>query len=348
MKRSLMVSLLRCAVVTVALGWAASSSAAPDPWVTAKVKIALMTSSEVSGLPIDVDTFDGRVTLHGKVATRQEQSNAAVVAGRVGGVRSVRNLLQVVSSKDRKVVNESDANLKDAVATALKNEHELDDSQVSVKSVNKGLVLLAGNAETLADHLRALETAAQVGGVKRLASEIKSPDRFADREIWDEKNPPSPGNPVSDAWITTETKTRFIFDSDIPASDINVDTHRGQVILFGVVPSQSVKDKALQIAKDVSGGKDAKDELQIVPPTMQARATADDSELEKSIRTRITDARLEGANVSVEVKAAVARLTGTYSKLGDRYEALLIARSTPGVSGVKDDMRREEGRASRD
>jgi hyperosmotically inducible periplasmic protein len=341
--------LLRSAVVTAALLiWASVSSAAPDPWVTTKVKVALLTSSEVSGMPIDVDTFDGRVTLHGKVPTQRELKNAALVAGKVGGVRSVRNLLQVVAPIDRKVVNATDANIKEAVTAELKSESELNDSQISVKSVNRGLVLLAGNAETLGDHLLALETAARVGGVRRLASEVKSPDRFADREIWSDKDPVPPNSPISDAWITTETKTRFIFDPDIPAGDINVDTHKGTVILFGVVPTQASKDKALQIAREVSGGKDVKDELKVVPVTMQSRATADDAELEKSIRTRLHDSKFEGANVNVEVKAAVARLTGTYSKLGERYEALLIARSTPGVLAVKDDLRREEGRASRD
>ena len=88
-------------------------------------------------------------------------------------------------------------------------------SSIEVKSVNKGAVLLAGQAETLSTHLRAIEVARAVPGVRRVAS----PDRLADAEIWrdaDAMAPSGPPSTVSDMWITTATKVRLIA-ADVPA-----------------------------------------------------------------------------------------------------------------------------------
>ena len=48
---------------------------------------------------------------------------------------------------------------------------------VKVASVNKGVVLLSGKAETLDAKLEAIERAAGVPGVRRVSSEIEAPER---------------------------------------------------------------------------------------------------------------------------------------------------------------------------
>ena len=68
----------------------------------------------------------------------------------------------------------------------------LQGQQIAVQSVNQGVVLLAGTAKTLSAHLRAVEVVARVPGVRRVASEIQSPDTLADAEIWREPTPPAP------------------------------------------------------------------------------------------------------------------------------------------------------------
>jgi hypothetical protein len=52
--------------------------------------------------------------------------------------------------------------------------------------VNAGVVLLSGEAATLSDHQRALERAREVAGVRKVSSEIRSPDQMSDRELWAE------------------------------------------------------------------------------------------------------------------------------------------------------------------
>jgi osmotically-inducible protein OsmY len=47
------------------------------------------------------------------------------------------------------------------------------DSGISVASVNKGVVLLAGKAKSLESHLEAVQLAFTVKGVRRVASEVQ-------------------------------------------------------------------------------------------------------------------------------------------------------------------------------
>ena len=80
----------------LALAPLAAAAEAPDPWLTTKVKLSLLSSEGVDGLDVNVDTVDGRVTLHGTAATASERAQAEQLARQVQGVREVRNLIQVV------------------------------------------------------------------------------------------------------------------------------------------------------------------------------------------------------------------------------------------------------------
>ena len=77
-----------------------------------KTKVSLMTSDKVSTSDLNVDTVNGIVTLHGKVATEAEKAEAARIAGGIDGAKEVKNLLQVVPESQRKVVERSDDQIK--------------------------------------------------------------------------------------------------------------------------------------------------------------------------------------------------------------------------------------------
>lgn len=64
--------------------------------------------------------------------------------------------------------------------------------------------------------------------------------------------------PVSDTWITTKLKADLLTTSDIPATDIKVETVNGVVSLSGTVQSQAQADKAVDVAKMIKGVRDVK------------------------------------------------------------------------------------------
>src|SRR5262245_61708903 len=72
---------------------APAMAAPPDAWITAKTKLALLTTEGVHATDVNVDTVNGQVTLHGKVQSAEEKDKAQTVAKRIDGVKGVRNLL---------------------------------------------------------------------------------------------------------------------------------------------------------------------------------------------------------------------------------------------------------------
>jgi hyperosmotically inducible protein len=180
-------------LLAVVLSVAAPARAAtPDAWITTKIKLALLTTDGVSGTAIKVDTIAGQVTLYGKVHSAEEKAKAENVARKIDGVQGVRNLLQVVATEHEAAMQLSDDALKQRVEQALQADPSLKSSNITVQSVNQGVVLLGGTAKTLSAHLRAVEDTAAVAGVRRVASEIQSPDTLADAEIWREPAPHQP------------------------------------------------------------------------------------------------------------------------------------------------------------
>jgi osmotically-inducible protein OsmY len=337
------VGLLTILLTTAAVVPAAA--APPDAWITTKVKLSLLTAEGfTSGTAVNVDTVNGQVALHGKVSSQQEKETAEATARKIDGVQGVRNLLQVVAPAREHAVEKSDEDIKKQVQAKLKADPSIQDSSISVQSVNNGVVLLAGTANSLMDHLSAVETAARVPGVRRVASEIQSPDQIGDKEIWRErqtelsKTGHDVGDSARDMWITSATKMRLLADSHTPALDINVDTRDGVVTLFGMVPSIPSKTAAEADARKVSGVKHVVNELQVVPKPEQKAVKAKDDVLEREVKKAFENHQ-DLKDIKVEVKNCVARLSGSVPNGMHRLEAAVVARSTRGVCSVQDDLR---------
>jgi osmotically-inducible protein OsmY len=322
---------------------ASGSTSMPDAWITTKVKLELLTSEGVSATKVNVDTVDGRVTLHGIVPSDADKVRADKVARGVSGARDVRNLLQVVKPSAQKELEVSDSDLKQRISTALRGDPALAGSRIAVASVNKGVVLLSGSARTLSDTLRAVQIASRVDGVRRVASEIESPDALGDAEIWREGKYDATAaarSTARDLWTTGEVKLRLLADSKTPGFDINVDTDGGVVTLFGVVDSQAAKDAAAAEARLVGGVKSVANELQVVPASRQMQVAASDESIGAAVTARLdANPRLKEADIDVDVKNGVVHLTGSVDTQSDRITALTVTRSTIGVRGLVDDLR---------
>ncbi len=314
----------------------------PDEWITTKVKTALLTTEGVRAARVNVDTVEGLVTLHGTVATAEERVTAENAARSVKGMREVRNLLQVVSASGEEAVAISDEALAQRVGAALRADPALSDSRIGVASVNKGVVLLSGTASSLSNHLRALEVASRVPGASRVASEIESPDAFADAELWHDGTfdlDLSRRSAASDLWITTAVKVQLFETDHTPTYDINVDTYDGVVTLFGVVDSAEAKEAVTAEARSVPGVTKIRNELQVVSPGDEAAVAESDEVVHDAILKRLAARRqLDDARIGVDVKSGVARLSGRVTSQSDRLTALTVTRTTRGVRRLVDEL----------
>jgi hyperosmotically inducible periplasmic protein len=72
-----------------------SATAPPDDMtITTRVKTALLNDAAISAT-IDVQTFEGVVTLSGKVKSRDEETKAIALARTIRGVTDVKSKLEI-------------------------------------------------------------------------------------------------------------------------------------------------------------------------------------------------------------------------------------------------------------
>ena len=162
--------------VTALVASGAPAYAQQDAWITMKTKISFMTAENISTSDLNVDTVNGVVTLHGKVESAAEKSNAERVASGIDGVKLVQNLLQVVASVGAAGPTEDTDDVGQArVDAAFKNNPDHRSRAASrSQSVNKGVVLLSGRAELYGSASSGLlKPRAVIAGVRRVATEVE-------------------------------------------------------------------------------------------------------------------------------------------------------------------------------
>ena len=286
----------------------------PDPWVTAKIKVLLMTAEDVSAFNVNVDTVDGRVTLHGKVRRGEEKQRAEAIARHVAGVVDVRNLLQVVPVDEVEETAVQDDALRRSVSAAFESDPKLEGSGIKLKSVNQGVVLLSGTADSLMEHLEAIRVASSVDGVRRAATEVQTGDLLYDERLWRDAESAvvkrvAPGDAES---ATAETEPP------------EPDTHEE--------PREIIEDAA-------DGGNPGLTEPEALPDVMT------DASVTASIKTRfLEDADIPALSINVDTNDGIVTLFGQAHNEEARKMAEAYARSVPGVVGVRNDIRVVDGK----
>jgi len=166
---------------------------------------------------------------------------------------------------------------------------------------------------------------------------------------------------LADVWLSTKIHSKFVGDRDIEARDVSVSTKDGVVTLKGRVLNEPMRQLAIAIAKDTDGVKQVVNHLdvEIAGPVAPSRAqngatpgavattgssspTAagpDDGRITSSIQSKyfISD-RLKGRRVNVTSSGGVVTLNGDVADETERAEALLLARTTDGVTRVEDSL----------
>ena len=182
----------------------------------------------------------------------------------------------------------SDEQLNAEIATKIANHGTLKADAVKV-SVKSGVVTLSGMVGRDADKATA-EQLARVDGVVRVENNLKSREKATDavkgtagtvadktkagaektvevtktgaektvdaskkvagktKEVFSKS-----GEKITDGWITSRIKTKFMADDTLQASAINVDTRDHVVTLKGAVPTEAARIKAMDLAKEVEG-----------------------------------------------------------------------------------------------
>ena len=300
-------------VLVLALGAPALAST-PDAWITTKVKMTLLTTEGVHSNAINVDTIDGRVTLQGTIDTQDEKAKAELAAQKVQGVRELRNLLQVVPPAHQDAVAQSDEQIASNVRTALGHDQSLQDSDIKVASVNAGTVVLSGTANTMTDHLRALEVASAVPGVHAVASEITSPDTLSDAEIWSDTK--------STARQAGNTATGAVHDSAAAVADASKKAAHG------------IADASKSAAGAVAGASKSAAGT-VSDASKSAAGTVSDAWITSAAKVRLmANTQTPAFDINVDTSDGMVTLFGTVPSDTAKHAAENEVRQVSGVKGV--------------
>ncbi len=306
--------------------WAEQQS---DAWITTKTKIALATSEKVSAMDVNVDTVDGRVTLHGMVPSEQAKSSAKAIAVGIAGVKDVRDLLQVVPEAKVDAVEVKDEVISDAVTRALANDEITRDSAIKVQSVNDGVVLLGGKADSLLQHLEAIRVADRVDGVRQVATEVQSGDALYDAKLWRDpsQDTAAEGGAIGDAQHAAKKAGDSVKDASAKAWEGTKDA-AGASKDAAVAAGAAVRDGAAKAGEET--GEAAGD----------ASGVVKDAWITTAAKTRLmANSEVPGLSVNVDTEDGIVTLFGIVPSQLAKTAAEAEVRK---VSGVKDVRNRLE------
>jgi osmotically-inducible protein OsmY len=314
-------------LMAISPAWAADIKDIKDIDITLAVDRQLQNDEGVPAHLIDVRTKDGVVTLRGPVENLMARERAAEVAATVKGVRSIVNLVEVLS------VIRTDEEIRNDVQLALLDDPATDLFDIKV-NVRKGTVILSGMVESWQEEQLCVLVAKGVIGVKAVESNINVSQKS--------KRP--------DDEIRAEIEQRLTYDAWIDDALIDVKVLRGHVVLSGTVGSLAEKKRAYRDCW-VAGVKAVDDKDVLVDWTRrdQMRRYSDwsqksDAEVKEAVKDAFAyDPRISRFDIGVEVDSGTVTLSGKVDNLEAKKVAEQDARNTGGVWLVKNQIKVRPG-----
>lgn len=156
---------------------------------------------------------------------------------------------------------ETDAGITTAVKARLAADEVVNAYQIDVDT-DDGVVTLTGTVDSVAAEAAALRLAGQTAGVTRVVNQmnIESTANFGE-EMQEMANAATTA--TSDAMITAAVKSKMLVDSTVSGLKVDVDTEDGVVTLRGTVANDGERDRAVAVARTITGVRDVQDELDV-------------------------------------------------------------------------------------
>jgi hyperosmotically inducible protein len=146
------------------------------------------------------------------------------------------------------------------------------------------------------------------------------------------------GDVVDDNTVNASVKTALVETKDLPASQVNVETYKGVVLLAGFVETQAQKDAAGAAAKGVSGVKKVHNAIALAPENTMG-SKLDDTMTTSKVKTALMgDKDVKSGQINVETKGGIVSLAGFVSGEKMKNRALEVAKAEKGVKSVVDAM----------
>jgi hyperosmotically inducible periplasmic protein len=193
-------------------------------------------------------------------------------------------------AKDAKTAPKSDKALDSRIEYRIHHDASLKRYKIDV-TVDKGVATLSGTVPTDAAREKAARLA-NVSGVSRVDNQIvvdknaahttttgtagkveqktkegaeKTKDAAGKVAEKTKEGVSKTGEVITDGWITTRVKSKFLDEGVLKGSDIHVETNDHVVTLTGTVPTAAGRARAVEQAKEVEGVHRVVDKMTIGP-----------------------------------------------------------------------------------
>jgi osmotically-inducible protein OsmY len=211
----------------------------------------------------------------------------------------------------------TDAQLQADVAAELWWDPKIDSRAIAV-SADASAITLRGTVGSFREKREAGKAACRVYGVARVDNELEV------RLLDDSKR--------DDAELRGDVLQALMLDSLIPTT-VDVKARNGFVTLSGTADWQYQRDEAEFLAASVPGVYAIQNDIRLTSSPYVRDVTKDITEAFRR------SARLDGGRLSVDVASyGQVTLAGTVNSRAERDEAVAIAWSAPGVTGIEDQI----------
>lgn len=160
-----------------------------------------------------------------------------IAAAVVGGAAAATKIVTDPRSAGRQIDDEA---LEEKASYNLNKDAQLQqEARVNVISYN-GKLLLIGQVPNEMAKQTATNVASGIDGVTQVYNEIRVGSKAGVSQI------------AQDSWITSQIKSKLLWNTQVKSSDVKVITENGEVFLMGsLTPSQA--DAAAEVARHISG-----------------------------------------------------------------------------------------------
>ena len=256
----------------------------------------------------------------------------------------------------------------DAAITTSVQARYFEDDQIRGRDIsvttNDGVVTLQGTVDSEALRNRAVTLASEVNGVDRVDDELRvatataaagtARDQTAGPTT-DVAGTSGESGDVEPGWITTKIQAQYFASPEIKPWNIDVTTaNNGVVTLEGEVDSADDKAEAVRIARGTEGVTRVEDRLRIEGEKAgTAREATDpaagvapvpklprpDAWVTAKVQSKyFLDDTVKGNDIDVDTQDGIVTLTGNVQTEAQHRQAIALARSTEGVTEIKDQL----------
>lgn len=153
--------------------------------------------------------------------------------------------------------------------------------------------------------------------------------------------PPSTtvGTVIDDSVITASIKSALLADPDVKSFDLRVETRKGEVMLSGFVDNQMQIDRAIIVARGVSGVTSIDNKLSLKGAATTVGNKIDDGIVTTRVKAALlADANVKSLDITVVTRKGEVQLSGFVDNQSQIERVLAVARGIEGVSSVSNEM----------